>query len=289
MENFTDTLVNLALAIIMLGIGLSLKISDFKNLFRNPKAIIIGLVSQLVLLPLIAYIVTSVSNLSAEIKVGIIIIAICPVGASSNLIVHLFKGNLALSIALTIINSILIPFTVPILVKMALKIYLAKDTEISLPILDSIVHIFFNVLIPALLGITFRHYFERIALILEKPLKFILPAILGSVFAIKIFFSTGSANNGLSLNEILHITPFVLALNIGGMYAGYYLARYFKLALKFRLTVAIETGLQNTALALVVTGILLNNHEMEKPVIVYALFTFFTAILFAWYFMRKKK
>jgi len=284
-----DILVNVALGIIMLGLGLSLTFNDFKNLFRLPKPIIVGFLSQIIVLPIISFAIAYFSHLSDIMKVGLIIIAICPVGASSSLVVHLFKGNLALSLSLTIINSIIAPITIPILTNIALFIFLHQNAEINFPILQSIAQIGLNIILPTLVGIFIRYFFEKTAKSIEKPLKYILPIILLIVFSSKIFYGGDNLTPNLSLIEIFKIAPYVLALNIIGMYSGFFAARLMKLELKNRVTIAIEVGLQNTALALVVAGSMLKNSEMEKPILVYAMFTFFTAILFAWYHSRAIK
>jgi BASS family bile acid:Na+ symporter len=284
-----NILVNVALAVIMFGIGLSLTINDFKNLFKLPKPIFVGFLTQIFVLPILSFSIAYFSNLSPEMKVGIIIIAICPVGTSSNLIVHLFKGNVALSVSLTLINSLISPLTIPFITNLGLYIFLHQHSEISISILDSIVQLGLNVLLPAALGITIRHFFSDFAKRSEKPLKFILPIILALVFTLKIFFGGNDKNSSLSISEILNILPYVLSLNILGMFAGYYIAGITRLQLKNRITIAIEVGLHNTALALVVAGTLLKNYEMQKPILVYAMFTFFTALIFAWYFSRGLK
>ncbi len=284
---FIDILVNIALGIIMLGIGISLTFKDFKNLFIRPKPIIVGFLSQIIILPLISFTIASISHLPAAMKVGIVIIAICPVGASSNLIVHLFKGNVALSISLTVINSILTPISIPIIANIALSVFMHENANISLSVFESILQIASNVILPATIGILIRHFYENFAKKIEKPLKFILPIILGIVFTFKIFFGEANAENNITFSEIIEIAPYVLGLNIIGMFSGYYIARSFRLASRYRLTIAIEVGLQNTALALVVAGNMLNNYTMEKPILVYALLTFFSAIAFAWYFSAK--
>lgn len=283
----TNLLVNVALVIIMLGIGLSLTFGDFKNLFFRPKPIYIGFLSQILILPAIAFSIASIANLPPAMKVGIIIIAACPVGASSNLIVHLFKGDVALSISLTIINSILTPITIPIITNIALNIFMHEQADISLSVAESLSHIGLNVIIPATIGVFVRHYFEKFAKGLEKPLKYILPVILGLVFTIKIFFGETHPEESMTISEVIDIAPYVLGLNLIAMFAGYYIAKRFRLEGKFRLTIAIEVGLQNTALALLIAGNILNNYTMEKPILVYAMFTFFSALLFAWYFSKK--
>ncbi|MBN2892195.1 MAG: bile acid:sodium symporter family protein [Bacteroidales bacterium] len=284
-----DLFVNIALAVIMLGIGLSLTFKDFKNLFSKPKPIFVGFLSQIIVLPVLAFSISTISHLPDAMKVGIVIIAICPVGASSNLIVHLFRGNVALSISLTIINSLLTPITIPLITNFALRMFMNENADIQLSFWNSISQIGLNVLLPAFIGILIRHYNHIFAKKLEKPLKYILPLILGIVFTLKIFFGDENASNSLTFRDVIEIAPYVLGLNIIGMFAGYYIARWNRLARRYRLTIAIEVGLQNTALALLIAGNLLNNYTMEKPILVYAMFTFFSALLFAWYFSRKPK
>lgn len=284
-----DTLVNLALGVIMLGIGLSLTVEDFKKIFLHPKAVFVGFLGQVIVLPILAFSIAYLSHLSPAMKVGIVIIAICPVGASSNLIVHLFRGNIALSISLTIINSLLTPLSIPLITNFALKIFLSTQADISISLGQSILHILLNVLLPAFVGIIIRSKYEKFALRAEKPLKFILPIILAAVFTVKIFFGADNSDNALSFFEILEIFPYVLALNVLGMFAGYYIATWQKLSKDSKLTVAIEVGLQNTALALLIAGNILNNYIIEKPILVYAMFTFFSALLFAWFVSRKHK
>ena len=126
-----------------------------------------------------------------------------------------------------------------------------------------------------------RKYKKQVADFLEKPLKIILPLLLLAVFSIKIFYSDSSSTcNPLSVDEIIMLAPYVLLLNILGMYGGFLLSKVFSLDKASQLTVAIETGLQNTALALSVATMLENSCEIEKPALVYAMFTFFTAVLF---------
>jgi len=288
-SDWIDLLVNIALGIIMFGIGLSLTFNDFKELFKFPKAIFIGLISQIIILPLLSFSIAYISNLSNEMKIGIIIIALCPVGASSNLIVHLFKGNVALSVSLTIINSILTLFTIPFITNIALYTFLNQLSEIQLSAIETFIHLLINVIIPAALGIAINHYFPIISKKTKKPLNFILPTILGLVFTLKIFFGNDENSLSLQFSEILKITPYVLSLNVIGMFSGYYIAKFFKQKPTNRITIAIEVGLQNTAMALVIAGSLLNNYEMEKPILVYAMFTFFTALIFAWFYSKGHK
>ncbi|MCQ2253299.1 MAG: bile acid:sodium symporter [Bacteroidales bacterium] len=280
-----DVLVNITLVIIMIGIGMSLSFKDFGNVFLYPKSIFTGIGSQLLILPLLALSLAWIAPVSPFAKLGIVLIALCPVGTTSNILVHVFKGNTALSISMTIVNSIMSPFIIPSMIALAAAFFVNGTADVDISFVDSFVHILLMVILPALSGLLIRRYFARIADFMERPLKWILPLLLLVVFAIKIFWGGGSNAesspcNPLSIDEILLYTPFVLALNILGMYGGFGIAKIARLDSPSQLTVAIETGLQNTALALSVATTLPNSCIIERPVLVYAMLTFFTAVIF---------
>lgn len=284
--DLSDYLVTGTLAIIMMGIGLSLTTSDFKNIFIHPKGLITALTVQLFLVPLIAFLLASLSGLSPEIKVGIIIVSACASGASSNLVTHLFRGNVALAISMTTINSLVTVFWVPLLINLALLTFLGTTAEISLPFFKTVIQIFVVILIPASLGMLIRHIKPKTSEYLEKPLKYILTALLAGVFSIKLFGGQNLGGAELTFNESIRILPWCLALNILAMLTGFLSARKLKLHFRIQFTVAIEVGLHNTTLAFLIAGALLHSPEMEKPAIIYASFSFFTAILFV-YLLKK--
>ena len=282
-----DLLVNAVLAFIMLGVGLSLTIKDFKNILVYPKSIITGLVIQIFVIPIIAYLIASISGLCPEQKVGIVLISTCASGASSNLITHLVKGNVALAISMTAINSFITLITLPFIVSMAMLIFLEKETHITLPIAGTIFQIFFVTIVPSLIGVFIRKTSTRFAIGMEKPLKIILPLILCLVFAYKIFGSENHGGSGISFHETINLFPFVLILNVFAMLAGFFISKLVKLDFRNQFTLAIEVGLHNTALALIVAGTIIRCPQMEKPALVYAMFTFFSAFLFI-YFIKGK-
>ncbi len=276
-----DYLVNGALIIIMWGLGISLSFKDFKNIFLYPKGLIIGLSAQLILMPTVAFLIAFLTNLSPAFSVGLVIISICPGGASSNLITYLIRGNVALSVSMTIMNSFIAVFTIPFLAGIALWFFMQTQSEISLPFWGTVLNILVITIIPTYLGLFFKSKYPKTAAIMQRPMKFIMPSVLAVVFIYKIFFEQNKNQIGIDLNEILYLAPFVIGLNILGMLAGYLMGTIFKLGNSSKLTIVIEVGLQNTALALMIGGVILNNFEIEKPALVYALFTFFTTILFA--------
>jgi len=280
--NFIDILINLVLALIMLGIGLSLTVLDFKKLYAHPHSLFTALGIQLILIPAVAFAIASVSGLSYPVKVGIVVVSLCASGASSNLITHLFKGNVALAISMTAINSLITLVSIPLLADLALYVFTGVGKQIWLPVPETIFQIFMITIIPAGIGVLIRKKKERFAIKAERPLKIILPLLLVSVFTLKIFLNLASGGTGITSRETFMILPFMLLLNFAAMLTGFIISRSAKLPFADQFTVAIEVGLHNTALALLITGTILKNPDMEKPAVVYAMFSFFTAVLFVY-------
>lgn len=281
---FTSYFLPATLAIITLGMGLSVSTDDFRNLFRRPKALSIGLVSQMVLLPLIAFLIAALSNLDPFFKVGLVIIAACPGGATSNLVNYILSGNVALSISLTVINSLITLLTIPLLVNLGLETFLHQNAEIHLPVLDTIGKIFLLTILPAYTGILLRKKYPRLAEKLNQPLKYILPGILLLMYLGVMFIDEGGDNNNVKGYLILLI-PTIL-LNFGSMTAGWFLSRLSGIGKRNAMTISIEVGLQNSALAIFTASTLLHNNEMALVAVVYGSFTFFTTMFFGW--MAKK-
>ena len=275
------------LAIIMVGMGLSLTKHDFKNILVHPKSLLLGLASQMIILPAIAFGISTISTLSNELKVGIIIISACPGGATSNLITHLLKGRVALSISLTTVNSLLTLVTVPIIVIFGLKSFMGETTALQMPVVNTILKILLITLVPTAVGIFIRAKRPGLSKSLEKPLRYIMPLMLGTVFLVAILGGRGADPQG-TLNLYLRITPWVLMLNLAGMLTGFLVARIFRLGRRNEVTLSIEVGIQNSALAITIASsqMFLNNYMMAAPAVVYGLFTFFNAVIFG-YLVKK--
>jgi bile acid:Na+ symporter, BASS family len=290
--SYIDILINLVLAIIMFGIGLALTIVDFRNTFLHPRSLFSALMIQLFIVPAIAFLIAALSELDNEVKVGIVIVSVCASGASSNLITHLFKGNVALAISMTTINSLITLVSVPLVVNLALRVFLGRQEEIHLPFGETVLQIFIVTILPAGAGILVRRYKEKLAKSFEQPLKIILPVLLGTVFTVKIFLGENIGGTGITWMETLTLLLPLLILNIAAMSAGFFGGRIIKLPFRDQFTIAIEVGLHNTALALLISATILNNSNMEKPALVYAMFSFFSAIgyilLIKWLFEKKQ-
>lgn len=273
------------LALIMLGMGLSLTSQDFKNILLHPRQVFVGLICQMLLLPMIAIGIAYASGwagLPPELQVGIVLIAACPGGAVSNLITYLLNGNVALSVSLTTLNSFLVIFSIPIIIRLALLLFMGSDSkEIVLPFWDTVLQILLMTVIPCIIGIYIRSKSTRMAVALEQPLKYAMPILLALAMLGAIFLENGDAQT-VSLLDYAGVSLFVLALNIAGMLLGYYVAYWQKLGKDNQITIAIEVGLQNTGLAITVatSSMFLGSQVMAIPASIYALFTFFSAVIF---------
>ncbi len=279
MENFFSTVfLPITLVVIMMGVGLSLTLTSFRNIFLYPKAISVGLVAQMVLLPLLAFWIADHSGLSPAFQVGLVIIAACPGGASAGLLNHLLRGNVALSISLTSINSFITLITIPFITNIALERYMGAGTQISLPVMNTVREVALMTIVPAFAGVMLRRYWSAAARAAEKPLRFIMPTLLAIAFLGIIFFEQKGKND--VAQEFMSLVFPNLWLNLGAMGGGYLLGLLFRLGPTSRMTISVEVGLQNSSLAIYVSSVLLASAPMALVAVVYGSFTFVTAILF---------
>ena len=280
MTSITGIILALSLMIIMFGMGLSLTLVDFKRVVTYPKAVFVGLISQIVILPLIGYLIAIGLNLSPTIAIGIMLLAACPGGATSNLLTHLAKGDLALSVSLTAIASLLSIITIPIIVQFALAEFSGQSQVISVDASTMIKQLLVIVIIPVSLGMLIRAKFSIFADKMEKPVKiasaviFVL-VIIGVIFSIRDVFMDYLGEAGL---------PSIL-LNITTMLIGFLLAVLFKLTKPQAISISIETGIQNGTLAITLATIALNNAEYSIFPAIYGLLMFFTGAVII--FIRK--
>ena len=280
MTSITGIILAISLMIIMFGMGLSLTLADFKRVVTYPKAVFVGLISQIVILPLIGYLIAIGLNLSPTIAIGIMLLAACPGGATSNLLTHLAKGDLALSVSLTAIASLLSIITIPIIVQFALVEFSDQSQVISVDAVTMIKQLLVIVIIPVSIGMLIKARFSIFADKMEKPVKiasaiiFIL-VIIGVIFSIRDVFMDYLGEAGL---------PSIL-LNITTMLIGFLLAMLFKLTKPQAISISIETGIQNGTLAITLATIALNNAEYSIVPAIYGLLMFFTGAVII--FMRK--
>ncbi len=259
----TTIILAVSLIIIMFGMGLSLTLADFKRVFIEPKAILVGLLNQLVLLPAIGFALISFFDLTPAIAIGIVILVACPGGPTSNLITHLAKGDTALSISLTAISSFVTILTIPFIINLGLQLVLGRSTTIQLDVLATMLQIFIVVIIPVSLGMLLKSKKGDFALKMEKPVRQASGVIFIMVLA------------GVIVKEKDNLLPYAdqagvitLALNILTMGIGYVFSSVAKLSIKQAISISIESGIQNGTLAIAIaTGVLLNTEYAIAPAI----------------------
>lgn len=275
---FTAVLLPVGLAIVMLGMGLTLVPEDFQRVTRYPKAVAVGLVSQLLFLPIVGFLVASIVPMPPEIAVGIMVLALCPGGPSSNMITYLAKGDVALSVTLTALSSTITVFTIPLFANLSLQYFAGQDAAIALPIGQTMLQIFAITLVPIGLGMLFRHQFPDLARRLEKVANRLAIAFLALIILAIIIREWSRIPT-----FIAQVGTAVVLLNIISMAIGFWLGRLFKLNFAQEICIAIEVGIQNATLAIAITAGLLNNPDMAVPAAIYSLFAYATAILTIFY------
>ena len=277
-EIISKVFLPLSLAIIMLGMGMTLIISDFTRILKKPKDILIGLINQLIFLPIIGFSLAIAFNLSPVMAVGLMILATCPGGPTSNLITQVCRGNIALSVTLTAIVSIISVLTIPFILSYVLE-YFVTDTNITikLPISNMILQIMVITIIPISIGMLIRRFKLNFAKRLEKPMR-----IASTVIFSLVFLAVLAANFeiiGKSMREVGLVT---LLLNLITMGLGFLTAKLFKLNFKSAISITVESGIQNGTLAFVIATSILNNVEMAIPTGAYAIWMFITGGILMW-------
>jgi BASS family bile acid:Na+ symporter len=268
---FTTVLLPLALAIMMLGMGLSLVPEDFRRITRYPKAVAVGVVCQIVLLPLIGALIALVVPMQPELAVGLIVLAVCPGGPSSNLVTYLAKGDVALSVTLTAVSSIITVFTIPLFTNLALQHFLGERAAIALPIGSTMLQIFLITLLPTAIGMAIRHQFPGSARRLEKPMSRLAVGLLALIIVL-LLMREGSKLPGF----LVQVGIGVVLLNLLATLAGFLAGKLFQLPLAQQICIAIEVGIQNGTLAIAITAGLLNNPDMAVPAAIYSLLMYVT-------------
>jgi BASS family bile acid:Na+ symporter len=280
---FSQILMPFAIAYIMFGIGANIDLGDFNKTFRRPKALVTGLAAQILVLPIIAFTLNMFFDIDPIYKVGLVLIAACPGGTTSNIVTLFLKGRLALSVALTALNSFIILFTIPFIMKFALVIYEGLEQDIKMPIMETIGNMSFTVLAPTILGMLIRYYLPMFVSRAQKTINISMTIFLLFVFAGFFTFENSGTEN---LSEYAFLFVPALILNAASMFAGYLLALIMSITNRGRFTIAIQVGLQNSALAIYVASKLLGQTEMAVIAIIYSSFSLFSTALWA-YIMKK--
>ena len=270
----TTVVMPLALGIIMLGLGLSLSLEDFKRVTKYPKAMSIALICQMALLPMVCFFLAKAFELPPELAVGMMLLAASPGGATANLYSHLSNGDVALNITLTAVNSLLTLFTLPLIVNLSLEYFM--DSGEYLPMqFKKVMEVFAIVLVPVLIGMAIKSRAPGFAARMNKPVK-----ILSALFLALIIIA-------ITINERQAIGSYfaqlgvpVLLFNLLSMAIGYFLPQFFRVEKKQAIAIGMEIGLHNGTLAIYIALNVIHNSAMAMPAGAYSLIMFFTAALF---------
>ena len=277
----TTVLLPIALGVIMFGLGLSLTTKDFARVLSYPKAVVVALVCQVLILPAVCFGLVYALSLPPELAVGMMLLAASPGGTTANLFSHLAHGDVALNITLTAVNSLLAVLTLPLVVNFALGHFLAGDAGIGLQF-GKTVQIFAIVLIPVALGMLARHRAPAFAERAQKPVK--LLSVLFLVGTILVAVYQERENIGGYLADVGLATFLFSVLSIG---VGYLAPRLFKVDRRQSIAAAMEIGIHNSVLAITIALTLLNSTQIAIPGAVYGIVMFFTAGAFGFLISRR--
>ncbi|HWR80357.1 MAG TPA: bile acid:sodium symporter family protein [Pseudomonas sp.] len=271
-----------ALGVIMLGLGLSLTLADFLRVARYPRPVLVGLLCQVLILPLVCFLMVKTVGLAPALAVGFMLLAASPGGTSANLFSHLAHGDVALNISLTAISSVVAILTMPLIVNLSLAYFMESDQAVPLQF-AKVLQVFVIVLGPVAIGMLIRRYQPSFAASMDKPVR-----ILSGLF-LALIIVLAFVNDSLSAREHLaEIGLLALLFNLASMAVGYWVPRLLKLNLRQSIAIGMEIGIHNgtLAIALALSPALLNNPTMAIPAAVYGILAFFTAAIFGWMINR---
>ena len=276
-------LAPIILALIMLGLGLGLKLEDFTRVFKTPKDFFVGLISQLIILPIVAYILILVLRTPPEIAIGVMIIAAAPGGVTSNILTRFANGDVALSISLTAIISLISIVTVPLIVFTSADLFGITNISQNISMTGIAMKMFLVVTVPVFLGMIIRKFAENfVASKVEMFNK--LNMVFFAIFFVAAFYE----ERDNLINFIVQAGLIALILNLTMMAIAYYLAKTFASGIKQQKCIALECGLQNGTLAIFVSTQIFGTDILYAiPTGAYAFIMYVTGFIFV-YFLKNK-
>ena len=271
------------LALIMLGLGLGLKFEDFTRVLKVPKDFFIGLFSQLIILPIVAYVLILILKTPPEIAIGVMIIAAAPGGVTSNILTKFANGDVALSISLTAVISLISIVTVPLIIFTSADLFGITNIAQNISMLGIALKMFLVVTVPVILGMIIRRYAENF--ISSKVEIF---NKLNIIFFIIFFIAAFYEERENLINFIIQAGLITLILNISMMVIAYYLAKTFASGIKQQKCIALECGLQNGTLAIFVSTQIFGTDILYAiPTGAYAIIMYITGLLFVFFLKNK--
>jgi BASS family bile acid:Na+ symporter len=276
-------LLPFAIGVIMFGLGLSLTLGDFARVLRYPRAVVVGLVVQTVVLVGVAYVITQTFALPVALAIGMMLLAASPGGATANIFSHLADGDVALNITLTAVNSVLALFWLPFVLNWSLEHFLGAGQYIPPP-RQKIVEVALIILIPVAIGMLVRTYAPRISALAEKPVRIGSVLVLGALIVVAL-----AGSSEMLAAHIGAIGLACIAFNVISMTVGYVVPRLVRLPKRQATAISMEIGVHNTALAIYVALNVLDQDVMAVPAAVYSVVMFATAGLATWWLRRVAK
>ncbi|WP_443528835.1 bile acid:sodium symporter family protein [Psychrobacter alimentarius] len=271
------TLVNsvvipICLFLIMMGMGLTLVTNDFKRVLKYPKAVGIGLTNQLILLPVIGFALANIMPLEPEYAVGVMLLVLCPGGTTSNLFTYLAKGDVALSVTMTAIASIITVFSIPVVLSFSLIHFMGAGSEFQLPVLKTVLTLVLLTILPISVGMLIKRFASRVA---DSSQQYV--SRFGVTFLAFLVAFLSYVQRDIIVEAFFATGPVSLLLNLSTMALGYYTSKWFGLNLAQRASVTLEVGLQNSTLSIFMALTLLANYKMSLMPAIYTLIMFLTA------------
>lgn len=280
----TAVLLPVALGIVMLGLGLALGVADFRRVLTYPRAVVVALGCQVVLLPVICLGLVLAAGLEPELAVGMMLLAAAPGGTTANLFSHLAGGDVALNVSLTAINSVLAVVTLPLVVNLSLGWFVGPAAGIGLQF-DKIVQVFVIVLVPVALGMLVRRLAPAFADRMARPVKIASVVVLAGVVAAAAWENRDDLGDGFAAVGLLALLFAVISLGI-----GYVVPRLAGVGEPQAIASAMEIGIHNSVLAITIalSPALLGDARMAIPAAIYGLLVYVPAALFAGLLARRR-
>ena len=278
MSIVTDIFLPIALAFIMFALGLGLTGADFLRVIKQPKDFFVGAISQIILLPVIAFVLVKIWPISPELAIGVMIIAAAPGGVTSNILTFFARGDVALSISLTAIISLLSVITVPFIIITSLGLLGSENVSQNISLTSMAISMFLIVTVPVIIGVIFRRFASNAAIKFEPIAKKIsivlfIIVLLGAILAEKDNIVSYFADAGL----------ITLVLNVVMMIVAFYVAKLLGTGNAQKKCIAIECGLQNGTLAIFVGTTLFGGGAFVIPAATYSLIMFATSLIFVFF------
>lgn len=276
----TNLLLPVALGVIMLGLGMGLTLEDFRRVGRYPKAVLLGLALQTLLLPWAAFGLALGFGLRPELAVGLMLLAASPGGATANIYSHLARGDVALNITLTAINSLLCLLTLPLILDLALEYFMGAGQYVPPPV-GKVIEVGVIILMPVTAGMAVRHFAPKFAEASARSLRLLSIMVLALLVAVAV----GQSWQVL-LASVATVGLACLLFNLASLGVGYAAPLALKLPHPQAIAISMEIGIHNGTLAIFIALSVLGNAVMAIPAAVYSLLMFFTAAAFAWWLNR---